>query len=227
VARPEWPDSEECVPGALPDLEGTWDGLVQGEALGQLAGPEITVEIVGSNASGKPCGSVRFGEDVELPPPSDPDSYYPEGTKEVFRYDDPFGWSASRVGPIPGAAYTIQEASVDGLRLNWTVAYEQPYRAWCALQEPVPSELVTQNCYNCVGGESAETGWVLGEDACSLAGKSVPCFRLGMCLGGLCWCSEDECDARNLDKLTFDILLDGDEMQGVVGDRAVWLKRRE
>jgi hypothetical protein len=229
LLRPEWPDSEECVPGTLPNLEGVWEGLVQGEPLGPMAAPDVTIEIVGSNTDGQPCGSVRFGEDTELPPPSDPDDYYPPSAAELFRYDDPFGWSTSRVGPLSGAAYTIQDASVDGLRLSWVVAFEEPYRGWCALQTPVPSELVSQDCYNCIGEESAATSWTLGEDNCFLAEKSLSCGRLSLCLGGLCWCSADECEARNLTKLSFEVLVDDEdaEMQGVIGDRAVWLQRLE
>jgi hypothetical protein len=226
LVQPEWPDSEECVPGTLPNLEGIWEGLVQGEPLGPFSGHEVTIEIVGSNATGQPCGSIRFGADTELPPPGDPDDFYPPGAEEVL-HSDPFGLGPSLVGPLEGSAYTIQEASVDGARLNWDVAIEEPYRGWCALQEPVPSELVTQDCFNCIGEESGETSWSVGGSSCSLAGKSLSCFRLGMCLNGLCWCSADECEARNITRLSFDILLDDDEMQGVVGDRALFLERKE
>ncbi len=95
-------DSEECVPGTLPNLEGVWEGLVQGEPLGPMAAPDVTIEIVGSNTDGQPCGSVRFGEDTELPPPSDPDDYYPPSAAELFRYDDPFRVEHLAGRPIVG-----------------------------------------------------------------------------------------------------------------------------
>ncbi len=73
----------------------------------------------------------------------------------------------------------------------------------------------------------ARRAGLVGEGECALLGRAISCFRFGMCLAGLCWCSAEECEARNVTKVSFDILLDGDEMQGVVEKRAVWLKRRE
>jgi hypothetical protein len=229
LERPEWPDDEECEPGTLPELEGTWEGLVQGDVLGPFSGRKVTVEIVGSNSDAKPCGFVHFGDAEALPPPTDPDAPYPSYVVDAPLFGYIFEWSASGPGPLPGVPYTILSASVDGASVRFDVAYEEPYRSWCALQTPEPSELVSQDCYNCIGNETAEVSWVPGQDECTLAGNSVSCFRLGMCLSGTCWCSEEACEARNLMRLPFEIIVDGEEMQGVIGEpaRAVWLKRQE
>jgi hypothetical protein len=202
-----WPDLTECgADGGIP-FEGAWTGYAQGQGNED----NFTLELTGTSEA--PCGTLTFGEPRAYPPATDAAVPYPPS------------FNLENLWRAPGFAYTLLGIAVDGPRVQFHVAYSEPYASWCRLQTSYPhADLQGYRClpsdfaYNpgerCGGGTSA---------------ASAKCHHEA-CLGTFnppCACDESRCIA-DIDAAgeTFDLRFDDTEARGEMSTKTVFLERQ-
>jgi hypothetical protein len=171
----------------LSDYAAGWDGYAEAW---QFASGSDRVRIA-LDASGQ--GTIEFGDQPLLAPPSAPDVGYPPGLDMFF---------SGSLGAREGFLYPIYGAYVEGLRIRFGVDPNDIVRAWCQMQTPVLDEFNTdQPLYACVPNWGYEQS-----DTCSLinpqTNEKVPvdCTKLALCQpGGACQCTASGCDAYSFD----------------------------
>jgi hypothetical protein len=208
---------------------GVWIGETR-EPIACLASPRVVIEIAVGNDPGSAFGFVVFGEGEPPPPVSDPDVGYPpsEDLEELW-------WRLT--APSEGFAYTILEGHVRSSgRLQFRIAVVEEYEPWCALQTSYLSGvrgLTLLTDYSCSPDPG---GWA----ACSEFGvfslSSPPpdapdCpldynkVRLCDVEDGPCICTREGCIANMSRTFLFDLLLTGNEMEGLVANTEVRLRK--
>lgn len=136
-------------------------------------------------------GTLEFGDENPLPPPTDPDVGYPPG------YDGSPGARTRTL--IPGFRYSVQGVGVIDSRIELGILPDELYSDWCSLQTPIldevnstPSEPVYHCAHNWgitpIDNQCSQTNPQTGEQVPIDCGKFDLCFGLGPCS-----CTQDGC----------------------------------
>jgi hypothetical protein len=102
------------------DLAGTrWEGYFED-------GVDVTL-VFGRDGA----GSILYGEDLRLAPPTDPDAGY------FCEWNDSYFEDSCSVSELrEGWSYPVVDAEVSGRRVEFKVPGADPWIEWCALQTP-------------------------------------------------------------------------------------------
>jgi hypothetical protein len=172
-------DIGEHVTGSkLSDYAGTWDGYAEAFTFRPSTSDRIRVTI---DESGQ--GTIEFGDQPLIPPPTDPDIAYPPDVPGAG-------------GVRSGFLYPIHAAVVEFDHLSFGVWPADTMATWCALQTPVQAS--TNTGYACSHTDWAVRSWY---STCTLSGPDgvevvVDCTKLALCESTLCVCIESGCDGQ-------------------------------
>jgi hypothetical protein len=217
LTGPVWTDPEECVVGAGMPHAGTWTGYAQGE------GHEYDFTLVLGGSSENPCGTIRFGEPVELAPATDIEVPYPAN----------YG-ALKHIERLQGFTYKLLDVEVDGSRVQFQAALAQPYASWCGLQLSYPNPNIQG--YSCLPtyGEGA----MVQGDECHATGVGAEghvysCDHYFACLSSVadpCDCNASGCQANKSSgadsfDLSFDETEASGEMSGKMSTKTVLLEK--
>jgi hypothetical protein len=218
---PAWPARDTCDAELAP-LAGVWTGYVLGRNQASTNPPlpaegRMRLSLGAGGAEG--CGSLTFGEPVELAPATDPEAVYPPGTT-----------AASSFSFLEGFAYRLLDASLEGERLRFRIAYSEPWSSWCRLQTPY--------CDKTFGGFHCSTVTAFndhGDGTCFVIDAStgrdlapVSCAQAGYCRNDdLCLCDGAGCDANvnSTTSIEFDLHVSSDDATGSASDQVAHLKK--
>jgi hypothetical protein len=213
LTGPVWTDPEECVVGAGMPHAGTWTGYAQGE------GHEYDFTLVLGGSSENPCGTIRFGEPVELAPATDIEVPYPAN----------YG-ALKHIERLQGFTYKLLDVEVDGSRVQFQAALAQPYASWCGLQLSYPNPNIQG--YSCLPtyGEGA----MVQGDECHATGVGAEghvysCDHYFACLSSVadpCDCNASGCQANKSSGAdSFDLSFDETEASGEMSGKTVLLEK--
>lgn len=175
-------EGEPSVPDDVGDLAGTrWEGYFEG-------GVDVTL-VFGRDGA----GSILYGEDKNLDPPTDPDvGYFCEGDEQsclVYQLNE--GWP-----------YPISDAEVSGRRVEFTVPLADPWEEWCALQTPHVQQENSDGSKNYGvgpnhGGGFNSEGCFIYESVGSSEVEYVDCGWFSLASASVCQCDANECVAAS------------------------------
>jgi hypothetical protein len=188
----------------------TWEGYVENP----LASGSDFVRIV-QNADG--TGTLRFGEGAEIEPATDPEIGYPQSAD--------LGWdTAGQTFPIENFTYSLDQMTLDSLRLQLALSSLQVWGGWCAMQTPVYDE--TNGIYGClpnIGGGTINDVCFLG-DPNGENYQEVDCGKLGLCnMGSVCTCDAEACAVNGFESQV-SLARTGDRLDGDIDGVAVHLE---
>ena len=191
------------------DLAGSWNGYVENFEF-EDDSDSIAIALDGS---GKASMAI-FGKASAPPPATDANADYPPGrVLTVSTLMDP-----PPSAPVPGFAYTIENAVRSGDRFQFDVESGELYESYCALQTPYENSLSTTG-YACL------PNWAGGGDGvnCSITDPATKqqvtrsCTQLSMCMfSNTCRCDASSCQTTPLAVLHFDLNLSVGKADGSV-----------
>jgi hypothetical protein len=178
----------------------------------------VALEIVSGQETGSAFGLVVFGEGEPPPPVIDPEVGYPPdddtSTADIYCL-----YSV----PREGFAYRVRQGVVgEGGSFRFRIAVQELYEPWCALQTSY-EDSYEPGVYSCLPPMTADE-----YIACHNLGPSwsppsviVECpidhGRYVLCKYSLvCMCTREGCIANMTQTIRFDLVVDGNEMEGVV-----------
>lgn len=221
-----WPDSASCQPGSS-SLQGTWTGYVQGLD-GGIYPNEGNFRLTLQGDDDALCGSVIFGEPVELPPVTDPEQgYLVEGSMYL-------GLQMRK-----GITYTLLNVQVSGERVTFGISLAEPYGAWCEQQTPYydvlndragqrdPRGHAGWNCSRNLDAFHQGERCVL-KALCSEGDYEVDCLHHTMCtdLSKPCVCNGEGCAADvESQGPRFDLRFEASEAAGELDSSLIFLQR--
>jgi len=172
------------------NLAGTvWEGYFEG-------GDDVTL-VLGADGS----GTYYVGERRDFDPPTDPDTGY-------LCLADPTPELPCAADLMEGFAYSVQGASVDARRVQFSVNNKEPWNDWCALQTPLRQS--PSRCeFSTFPGEYE--GYGTTHDRCFLENVDDPnteerdCAWLHLAFTGVCECNSQECFSSQLGGNSFDL----------------------
>jgi hypothetical protein len=216
TAPTHFPDSASCEPGSS-SLQGTWTGYVQGIDAGVYPNEgNFRLSLQGDDDA--LCGSVIFGEAVELPPVTDPEQGYLVDSGMYI------GLHA-----LEGFAYTLLHVEKSGERVKFGISLAEPYGAWCEQQTPY-YDVRSEGSWNCSRNLGARqiTDRCFLQDVCSEAEYEVDCAHHMMCtdLSRPCACNAEGCtaDVENQGP-RFDVRFEAIEAAGELNGSLIFLQR--
>ncbi|WP_437982291.1 hypothetical protein [Sorangium sp. So ce117] len=193
--------------GAAALLVAHWEGYVENFKFRSGSDAvQLDIDTVEGSAI---QGTVRFGAEPSMPPPTDPDVGYPPNPGIEVSY---------ALGlPYEGFDFTLLGAQLSESRLRFSIAPTELWKGWCELQTPrlvvTPGGL--ERTYFC---ESYQ-GYLQGSDGCFLADQPVDCAYIDLCIKEVCHCRESGCtvDAELAEeRVDFDLEFGQQEANGSI-----------
>ncbi len=115
-----------------------------------------------------------------------------------------------------GFQYTMSKGSFDGQRLQLTANLKESMCAWCGQQTPIAWDEGRYGCMPNAEGRFSANGCAIRPSRTS-DWQHWDCTAMAACqLVGLCSCAAGGCTA-NVEQLTFDLVVAGDQMTGPAG----------
>ncbi|WP_437676376.1 hypothetical protein [Sorangium sp. So ce131] len=189
-------------------LVARWDGYVENFQF-RSGSDKVRIDIDAVEGS-TIQGTVRFGAEPDVAPPTDPDVGYPPDPWKG-PYDGP-GYDFEL--PYEGFDFTLFDAQLTDRRLRFYVAPLELWKGWCELQTPRPLErpyFVDQ--YFCQANQSTS----IGSDGCFLGGEPLECGYFSLCTAMICECDESACTVHAElwpQRVDFDVAFDQQDADG-------------
>jgi hypothetical protein len=181
--------------GLAVEISGTWTGYVESYTFSdQSDAVTLNLSVAGSTVTGQ----ATFGMSAAPPAPTDPSVGYPPGLSL-----DP-GGAGALSGPYPGFAFTIQNGTFSGDRLQFATSTTELWSAWCAAQTPIADEVNAGN-YSCVHNWGITGGATCSQtDPMTQQIIPVDCTKYVLCQQ-VCACTAQACSAGSDQSVHFDL----------------------
>lgn len=178
--------------GAPPaGISGTWKGYVENYSFSDKS-DAITLDIV-SGPNGV-SGHATFGMSPPPPPVTDPTVGYPPGVDPDF------------TSAYPGFPFTIENALLEGSRLQFDISTAEMWKTWCEAQTPIADE-TNAGFYGCTHNWATNYGAPCSQlDPMTMQWVPVDCGRVRLCTPGMvCQCTAKACDVSLTGGIHFDL----------------------
>ena len=177
--------------GVLADISGTWKGYVENYTFRDKSNA-ITLRIV-SGPNGI-TGHATFGMSPLTPRVTNPTVGYPPGI-------DP-----DLTVAYPGFPFTMEEASLEGSRLQFDISRAEIWKTWCEAQAPIADEM-NVGSYGCAHNWATNYGATCSQlDPMTMQWVPIDCGRLRLCApGSLCQCTAKACGVILRGGIHFDV----------------------
>jgi hypothetical protein len=169
------------------------------------------------------AASLTLGKGAPLPPPTDPNAYYPP--------DPPWTWHGCPVqGLVPGFEYTAEQARLEPARLSASIFPAEVIKPWCELQpsyRAAPAAAEEWGEYLC-----RPTDQVTSETDLSSAspphGPDDPFVAGELCLtiNAPCACDANACTSSRYRGMNLDLSIHGTTMTGRLAHVDIKLERQ-
>jgi hypothetical protein len=196
--------------GVLADISGTWKGYVENYSFRDKS-DAITLRIV-SGPNGI-TGHATFGMSPQPPPVTNPTVGYPPGFGYPPEFEpdltSPYPGFAS---PYPGFAFTIEEASLGGSRLQFDISTGEMWKTWCEAQVPIASPIAGGTnagsySYGCTRNWATNYGATCAQlDPMTMDWIPLDCGTARLCApGSVCQCTAKACGVILRGGIHFDV----------------------
>ena len=187
------------IAGAPSGIDGTWRGYIENYENSDLT-DTLQVKILNDGLAGQ----IVFGEAMAPPPATDPQADYPPPS------DANMGGTGYTSGPDAGFVFTLMSPSFDGTRLQFDVAPNELYEAWCGLQTPYKDDFNAGDNYYCLpnwgSGGDGTSCWQI--DPMTMGKVARSCGQLRLCTPGTtCACTATSCTATLATSVHFDLMV--------------------
>jgi hypothetical protein len=186
----------------LSDYAAAWDGYA--EAWQFPSGSDRVRVTLDANGQ----GTIEFGDQPLLPPPTDSDVGYPPGT----------GVDSNVSGVFEGVRYPIYDTRLEAHRIRLAANPNDLFKIWCQMQTPVLHDNGTYGCLPNWGGGQRDWGCFL-EDPQTSQQVPVDCGKILLCsMYEVCQCSAAGCDAIVDLRIQIDAVLEdgGNSLDGTL-----------
>lgn len=191
----------------------SWTGYIENHRF--PSGSDVLKLTFASDPAGLIVGKVTLGMGTAPPPATDPEAAYPPGS-------DPRG--ARGASPVEGFPFSMNGGTLVGRRLRFTLAANELWAGWCALQTPAGS---SDRCLPNWGGMASVGGSCSQKNPETGQTVTVSCAKFFMCgpVDSVCTCAAGTCTNTSSADVSFDLAITGDLADGSVvgrlGDRNV------
>lgn len=196
--------------GASDPLAGTWVGYVENYHF--RSGSDVITLTVASDGT----GTVRLGDQPTIPAAVDGTASYPEPV-------DPNYGSIEVYQPYEGFDFTALDTSFTSARAKFAIASTEVWESWCPLQTSYELNATTFACMPNVTWtmDLQGAGCTILDEATNTM-VPIDCGHIMLCTQPApCLCDATGCEASVLPSHHFDLVVDGDKLDGSLDGAAL------